>query len=78
MKEQADRTFNSISKIHLSIQDERLRNLMKKDDVCGQCGGQLSRDEHPDGIAVGKWECTECDWFQDDIINTRIQEELLW
>ena len=36
----------------------------KEIDKCPKCGSQLWRDEHPDGYAVGKWNCSDCNWYE--------------
>lgn len=47
--------------------------LKKQGDICPECGGQLWRDEHPDGVANGIWCCSDCDWSEFPILN--IDEE---
>lgn len=40
MKDQADRNFKNISRINLSIQDERLKKQMLLEGKCTKCGQQ--------------------------------------
>ena len=49
----------------------------RREDECPKCGGQLWRDEHPDGVAVSAWNCSNCGWFQETpFINEKMQEDL--
>lgn len=49
---------------------------INKEDICPKCGALLYRDEHPDGIAVGNWQCSNCDWFQEVILGHLEAEDL--
>lgn len=51
-------------------------SVNREEDVCPKCGGQLWRDEHPDGVAVGSWNCSNCDWYQEIVINSITQVDL--
>lgn len=43
-------------------------------DTCGKCGGIIVRDIHPDGQAVGRWQCTECDWYQEELVGSESED----
>lgn len=35
---------------------------------CPKCGSKkLWRDEHPDGYAVGLWNCPDCNWYEKKV-----------
>lgn len=34
---------------------------------CPNCGAPCWRDEHPDGIAAGNWQCSNCEWFEPNL-----------
>ena len=36
--------------------------MKNKDPKCPKCGGQLWRDEHPDGYYVGPYCCEDCEY----------------
>ena len=48
-----------------------------KEETCPKCGGQLWRDEHPDGVAVGSWSCSNCEWYQETpFVDYSLQNDL--
>lgn len=55
---------------------DRTRPIIDE-DICQKCGGTIIRDVHPDGQAIGMWECTQCDWYQEDVTSSE-SEDLPW
>ncbi len=48
----------------------------KQDDLCPKCGALLNRDEHPDGLCAGPWQCSNCDWFEEVLLGNIEAEDL--
>lgn len=44
---------------------------------CPRCGNDCWRDEHPDGTAVGLYQCVNGDWSEEPIVIEDVKEDEL-